>query len=240
MNVDTKRKYIVSRQSNEWQEGYRYGKLSTPRLNDEKELKMELNVVEAQTGIELPIKELVAQLLGKVIPLEYIKLLKERIEDLEEGISQFGENRLTYEEREWLKRAKTLKPRLMDWEKVLPKKSYVDVLNDETKQIDKVEEEWNQGYNKAIDDCLSALKSMSEPSLMGECPEQFKLLEHNSKDQLQFGGCEDTRKFLEEGKTYEGKKEVHSWHTKIWINGHCFNSVCFEEVGTGKKPSVAP
>ena len=57
----------------------------------------------------------------------------------------------------------------------------------------------------------------------------FRLLRHNTLDQMRFGGCEDTKKFLKEGITYEGKKEVHSWYTKIWINGHCFNSVCFEE-----------
>ena len=59
---------------------------------------------------------------------------------------------------------------------------------------------------------------------------KFKLKEHNSIDQLNFGHCDDTRKYLEVGKIYEGEKEVHSWHTKIIIEGHCFNSVCFEEI----------
>jgi len=60
---------------------------------------------------------------------------------------------------------------------------------------------------------------------------KFRLKEHNTKEQMNFGDCSDTRKYLEVGKVYDGIKEVHSWHTKIIINGVAFNSVCFEEVG---------
>ena len=45
--------------------------------------------------------------------------------------------------------------------KVLPKKSYVDVFNDETKQIDKIEEEWNKGYNQCLEDVETTLLLLS-------------------------------------------------------------------------------
>jgi len=60
---------------------------------------------------------------------------------------------------------------------------------------------------------------------------RFKLLEHNSDEQMRFGGCDDTREYLLEGNVYVGTKEVHSWHTHIIINKRKFNSVCFEELG---------
>ena len=56
---------------------------------------------------------------------------------------------------------------------------------------------------------------------------RFILKEHNSKEQIKWGANDDTREFLEVGKTYEGYTEEHSWHTKIIINGKKFNSVCF-------------
>ena len=51
-------------------------------------------------------------------------------------------------------------------------------------------------------------------------------------DQAGFGGSHDPRKYLEMGKTYTlVDKEVHSWHTLYFLEGHevGFNSVCFED-----------
>ena len=60
---------------------------------------------------------------------------------------------------------------------------------------------------------------------------KFKLMEHNSEEQMNWaGGFDDTRKYLKVGETYKGLKKVRSWHTKIIISGKVFNSVCFEEV----------
>jgi hypothetical protein len=69
--------------------------------------------------------------------------------------------------------------------------------------------------------------------------EYFKLVKHNTDDQMNFGGCEDTRKYLISGDVYKGRKEVHSWHTKIFINGKPFNSVCFEEMSKVAEYRVA-
>tara|TARA_Y100001970_G_C13892356_1_gene679395 strand:+ start:236 stop:469 length:234 start_codon:yes stop_codon:yes gene_type:complete len=49
--------------------------------------------------------------------------------------------------------------------------------------------------------------------------------------QVKWGGC-DEPDMLEEGKVYTIEEvEVHSWHTKIKLEGieGKFNSVCFEE-----------
>jgi hypothetical protein len=64
---------------------------------------------------------------------------------------------------------------------------------------------------------------------------RFKLIEHNTPEQQNWASHDDTREYLTVGKVYEGEKEVHSWHTKILINGHNFNSVCFEEILKCKK-----
>jgi hypothetical protein len=64
---------------------------------------------------------------------------------------------------------------------------------------------------------------------------RFKLLKHNSIDQMNWGGNDDTRQYLKEGEIYAGRKEVHSQHTKIFIDGRPFNSVCFEEVSSHDK-----
>lgn len=48
-------------------------------------------------------------------------------------------------------------------------------------------------------------------------------------DQVRWGSCADPRGVLTLGEIYEvDRQEVHSWHTKFWINGHGYNSVCFE------------
>ena len=58
---------------------------------------------------------------------------------------------------------------------------------------------------------------------------KVKLLTHNSIDQKNFGGCDDTREHLKLGEIYEAIVKVHTWHTKYIINGKKFNSVCFED-----------
>jgi hypothetical protein len=50
-------------------------------------------------------------------------------------------------------------------------------------------------------------------------------------EQVNFGGNEDPRKALKQGKVYEIESvEVHKWHTKIKLSGITgkFNSVHFE------------
>lgn len=51
--------------------------------------------------------------------------------------------------------------------------------------------------------------------------------------QVSWGGCDDPRGVLEEGKEYTIlNRDVHSWHTKIELEefpGLFFNSVCFNE-----------
>lgn len=66
---------------------------------------------------------------------------------------------------------------------------------------------------------------------------KFKLLEHNTVDQLKYGGhdYDDTKKHLKIGQIYKGEKEVHGWHTYIIINNNKFNSVCFEELSNTSK-----
>ena len=52
-------------------------------------------------------------------------------------------------------------------------------------------------------------------------------------DQIKWGNNSDPRGILVLGNIYEvEKKEVHSWHTKIFLSGikGKFNSVCFEPV----------
>ena len=59
---------------------------------------------------------------------------------------------------------------------------------------------------------------------------KYKLIEHNSEDQRKWGNHDDTKQYLEVGNTYEAEVEQHSWHTKLWIHGKKFNSVCFEPI----------
>lgn len=59
---------------------------------------------------------------------------------------------------------------------------------------------------------------------------KYKLIAHNTKEQMNWGGNDDTRDHLKRGAVYEGTEEVHSWHTKIFIGDHIFNSVCFMEI----------
>lgn len=58
---------------------------------------------------------------------------------------------------------------------------------------------------------------------------KWKLVEHNTIGQTNFGNNDDTRKHLTIGKVYNCIEEIHSWHTKLIIGGHKFNSVCFEK-----------
>lgn len=53
-----------------------------------------------------------------------------------------------------------------------------------------------------------------------------------SDGQVKWGGHNDPRNILEEGKIYELEyKDIHTWHTRIKLIGieGEFNSVCFEE-----------
>jgi len=59
---------------------------------------------------------------------------------------------------------------------------------------------------------------------------KYKLIKHNDDGQRRWGANDDTRDYLKVGTTYVGISEVHSWHTKIIIDGKKFNSVCFEQV----------
>ncbi len=59
---------------------------------------------------------------------------------------------------------------------------------------------------------------------------KYILKEHNSKDQMNWAGCDDTRKYLRIGEKYEAKEEIHDWYTKLIIDGKKYNSVCFKEI----------
>lgn len=51
-------------------------------------------------------------------------------------------------------------------------------------------------------------------------------------DQIRWGSNENPNEVLIEGEVYSfSKVEIHSFHTKVWVNGHGpFNSVSFELV----------
>ena len=59
---------------------------------------------------------------------------------------------------------------------------------------------------------------------------RFKLIKHNSNDQMNWGSHDDTRIFLTEGESYDGYEEVHSSYTRVMIGDRSFNSVCFENL----------
>lgn len=59
--------------------------------------------------------------------------------------------------------------------------------------------------------------------------EKYRLIEHNSDEQMNWGGNDDTRKYLTAGVVYDAEIETHNWHTKLIINGKKFNKECFEE-----------
>ena len=59
---------------------------------------------------------------------------------------------------------------------------------------------------------------------------KYRLVKHNSCEQMNWGGNDDTKKCLVVGRIYNAKAEPHKWHTKLIINGKKFNKVCFEEV----------
>lgn len=54
-----------------------------------------------------------------------------------------------------------------------------------------------------------------------------------SDEQVRWGGNDDPRGLLQEGREYEvEEREVHSWHTKLRLKGYpgkVFNSVCFDD-----------
>ena len=62
-----------------------------------------------------------------------------------------------------------------------------------------------------------------------------------SDEQVQWGGCNDPRKYLDVNEIFEVvDTEVHKWHTKLMLKGQeglKFNSVCFEEcIGSPGEP----
>ena len=58
---------------------------------------------------------------------------------------------------------------------------------------------------------------------------RYKLIKHNSEEQMNWGSNDDTRTHLTVGNIYEAEVELHNWHTKLIIYGKKFNAVCFEE-----------
>ncbi len=67
---------------------------------------------------------------------------------------------------------------------------------------------------------------------------RYKLIEHNSEEQMNWGSNDDTRTYLIVGNIYEAEVESHKWHTKLIIDGKKFNAVCFEEDLEPKKSLV--
>ncbi len=61
-----------------------------------------------------------------------------------------------------------------------------------------------------------------------------RLKEHNSKNQLGYGGhgFSDTKDDLEVGKWYDVAVEVHGWHTRYYIGEKYYNSVCFDDINS--------
>ena len=59
---------------------------------------------------------------------------------------------------------------------------------------------------------------------------KVKLIEHNDKDQMNWGSNDDTTDRLKTNLVYDAVKEIHDWHTKIIIDGKKYNSVCFLQV----------
>ena len=59
---------------------------------------------------------------------------------------------------------------------------------------------------------------------------KYKLKEHNSDTQMNWGGNDDTRTNLKIGEIYEAEVEVHRWHTKLIIDGKTYNHICFEQI----------
>ena len=59
---------------------------------------------------------------------------------------------------------------------------------------------------------------------------RYKLIEHNTDEQMNWGDNDDTRGHLVVGEVYDAKVETHKWHTKLLIGDKKFNSICFEEV----------
>lgn len=50
-------------------------------------------------------------------------------------------------------------------------------------------------------------------------------------EQVRWGGNDDPEGHLVVGQAYDVEKvEVHTWHTKYWINGRKYNSASFKPV----------
>ena len=55
------------------------------------------------------------------------------------------------------------------------------------------------------------------------------LMKHNTDDQMNWAGNDDTRKYLKLGETYEVDRiKQGSSYTRYYIGGKKFNHICFE------------
>ncbi len=59
---------------------------------------------------------------------------------------------------------------------------------------------------------------------------KYRLIKHNSNEQMNWDSNDDTRAHLTVGAVYDAEVKVHKWHTKLVIGGKKYNAVCFEEV----------
>jgi hypothetical protein len=136
------------------------GKLSTPRLTEEIE-----KAVEHRTDIiQSCLKDLCDD------DTEIRTMAKEVLTEYEVEGDSYGVPCLTDVVRLVVDKAK---PRLTDWEKVLPKKNILPLeLQNCWMEIFRTQQNltplFNEIRNWVIDDCIKSLKSMSEPRLMEE------------------------------------------------------------------------
>lgn len=62
---------------------------------------------------------------------------------------------------------------------------------------------------------------------------RFRYIEEPTDQVVRWGSCDDPRKSLRLGDVVEATVEVHSWHTRLIVEGIAprgFNSASFEEV----------
>lgn len=59
---------------------------------------------------------------------------------------------------------------------------------------------------------------------------EAKLVQHNSPEQMRWGGHSDTETDLLLGAIYHIEVEVHSMHTRYYIGDKHYNAVCFADI----------
>lgn len=99
----------------------------------------------------------------------------------------------------------------------------------------------DHGYEKGLWIERSRFNNLRRRAGVKECRGRMKVRYIGSTDeQVKWGGNDDPRNILEEGKIYSvSKVEEHSWHTKLHLKeclGKRFNSVSFEEVEDSPPP----